>query len=228
MNMKTRHKIIIGGLGALTPVVMNFLVIDINVLFVNLTLLAFIGYLIRVVILFYLGGLVAFLHKDENSPVKLFELGIVAPAIITALLNGTKIEAPKADVKHAETTTVSALLIPKAYAQAVKKEDIKTFSLPKETSKQQLWRGLTGASPNNVWFVIVGSHLKIEDAKKQAQLIAKEWKDFKAEVYAPYGENLYYAVVIGANLTHEEAQKLRQKALLAGFSEDTYLWTFPK
>ncbi|MBI5749602.1 MAG: SPOR domain-containing protein [Nitrospinae bacterium] len=226
--MKTRQKIIIGGLGALTPVVMNFLVIDINVLFVNLTLLASIGYAIRVVILFYLGGIVAYLHKDENSPVKLFELGIVAPAIITALLNGTKIEAPKADVKHGETTTVSAILIPKVYAQAVRKDEIKTFSLPKETSTQQIWRGLTGSSPNNVWFVIVGSHLKMEDAKKQAQLIAKEWKDFKAEVYAPYGENLYYAVVIGANLAREEAQQLRQKAILAGFPEDTYLWTFPK
>ncbi|MBI3585332.1 MAG: hypothetical protein HY096_15450 [Nitrospinae bacterium] len=132
--MKTRQKIIIGGLGALTPIVMNFLVIDINVLFVNLTLLASIGYAIRVVILFYLGGIVAYLHKDENSPVKLFELGIVAPAIITALLNGTKIEAPKADVKHGETTTVSAILIPKVYAQAVRKDEIKTFSLPKETS----------------------------------------------------------------------------------------------
>ncbi len=207
---------------------MNLLVIDVNLLFVNLAPFVILGYAIRVIILFYLGGLVAFLHKDENSPVKLFELGIVAPAIITALLNGTKIEAPKADVKHGDTTTVSALFIPSAYAQQAVKDGIKTFSLQKETSSQQLWRGLTGSASKNVWFVIVGSHLKIEDAKKQAQLIAKEWKDFKADVYAPYGENLYYAVVIGANLNYDEAQKLRQKALLAGFSEDTYLWTFPK
>lgn len=65
--MKTRQKIIIGGLGALTPIIMNLLVVDINVLVINLTIFAFIGYAIRVVILFYIGGLVAFLHKNEKT-----------------------------------------------------------------------------------------------------------------------------------------------------------------
>jgi len=35
--MKTYQRILIGGLGALTPVVMNLLVVDLNVLFLNLT-----------------------------------------------------------------------------------------------------------------------------------------------------------------------------------------------
>ncbi|MEK6545114.1 MAG: hypothetical protein AAB257_04845 [Nitrospinota bacterium] len=65
--MKTRQKIIIGGLGALTPIIMNLLVVDINVLVINLTIFAFIGYTIRVAIFFYLGGLVAFLHKNEKA-----------------------------------------------------------------------------------------------------------------------------------------------------------------
>ena len=82
--MNIRKKIMIGGLGALTPVIMNLLIVDLNVLLVKFTSLAFIGYVIRVIILFYLGGLVAFLHKDENSPIKIFELGIIAPALITA------------------------------------------------------------------------------------------------------------------------------------------------
>lgn len=225
--MKTRHKIIIGGLGALTPIIMNLLVVDINVLVINLTLFAFIGYAIRVVILFYLGGLVAFLHKNENSPVKLFELGIVAPALITALLNANQVKFTK-DVAQIEGTKHASIIIPSAYAQPAPKKNLKTFSLKEESPAQQIWRGLISSSPKDVWFVIVGSHLKLEDAHKQVKLINKEWKDFKAEVYEPYGENIYYAVVIGSNLTREEAQQLRQKALLAGFSEDTYLWTFPK
>lgn len=224
--MKTRQKIIIGGLGALTPIIMNLLVVDINVLVINLTLFAFIGYAIRVVILFYLGGIVAFLHKNENSPVKLFELGIVAPALITALLNANQVKVTK-DVAQIEGTK-TASIISSAYAQPASKKNFKTFSLKEESPTQQIWRGLTSSSPKDVWFVIVGSHLKLEDAHKQVELINKEWKDFKAEVYEPYGENIYYAVVIGSNLTHEEAQQLRQKALLSGFSEDTYLWTFPK
>lgn len=225
--MKTRQKIIIGGLGALTPIIMNLLVVDINVLVINLTLFAFIGYAIRVVILFYLGGLVAFLHKNENSPVKLFELGIVAPALITALLNANQVKVTK-DIAQIEGTKTASAIISSAYAQPASEKNLKTFSLKEESPAQQIWRGLTSSSPKDVWFVIVGSHLKIEDAQKQVELINKEWKDFKAEVYEPYGENIYYAVVIGSNLTHEEAQQLRQKAILAGFSEDTYLWTFPK
>ncbi|MBI5287187.1 MAG: SPOR domain-containing protein [Deltaproteobacteria bacterium] len=217
--MTTYKKILIGGLGALTPILMNLLVVDLNILLVNLTFLAFLGYIIRVVILFYLGGLVAYLHRDENSPVKLFELGIAAPALITALLNAGHVEV--------SSKPIASILIPSVYAQT---EDVKRFSLPEETRTQQLWRGLTGSisTPQKAWSVIVGSHLKLEDAKRQAHLINQEDKGFKAEVYAPYKGNPHYAVVIGANLTYEEAKELRQKAIAAGLPKDTYLWTFPR
>ncbi len=79
-----------------------------------------------------------------------------------------------------------------------------------------------------MWFVIAGSHIKLGDAQRQAQQINRKWPDFSGEVYAPYGGNPHYAVVIGANLTYEEAQKLLQRAIAAGLSKDTYLWTFPK
>lgn len=43
--MKTSHRILIGGAGALTPVVVNLLVVDLNVLFLNLTRAAGLAYL---------------------------------------------------------------------------------------------------------------------------------------------------------------------------------------
>ncbi|UCH03099.1 MAG: SPOR domain-containing protein [Candidatus Bathyarchaeota archaeon] len=226
--METRKKIIIGGLGALTPVIMNLLVVDFQVLLLKITFWATLGYVIRIIILFYLGGLVAFLHKDENTPFKIFELGIVAPALITALLNAANIETPKLPAEAGGNPSGSIISTPLAYGQTTPKEEPKTFSLPEETRTQQIWRGLTGSSPKNVWYVIVGSHLKLEDAERQVQQIAQEKKGFRAEVYAPYGENPYHAVVIGANLTHKQAQQLQQRAIAAGFPKDTYLWTFPK
>ena len=93
--MPTHKKIFIGGLGALTPIIMNLLVVDFNILLVNLTTFALIGYLIRVVVLFYLGGLVSYLHKDEKSPLKVFEFGIIAPALLTALINANNVEVPE-------------------------------------------------------------------------------------------------------------------------------------
>ncbi len=244
--MRTGKRIMIGGLGALTPVIMNLLVVDLNVLLVKLTFLSFLGYFIRVIVLFYLGGLTAFLHKKENSVVKIFELGIVAPALITAMINAGNIEIPKvAD----GTAHVSISFVSPVYAQPIEgltreepeeesmeksieesRESIKTktFSLPEESSVQQFWRGLTGSTPKKVWFIIVGSHQKLKDAKEQVKQIADEEKGFTSEIFDPYGENPYYAVVIGANLTYKEARQLRQEAITAGFSKDIYLWTFPK
>lgn len=223
--MTTRQKILIGGLGALTPIAINLLVTDIKVLLLGLTTIALVGYLIRVVILFYLGGLVAFLHKDENSPLKLFELGIVAPALITGLINAANIDIPKTRAAPAAQPVGSINLVRPAYAQRPQEERVKTFSLPKENLAQQFLRGLTGSKSERTWFVIAGSHLKLKDAERQVQ---RTRPGFKAEVYAPYGGNPYYAVVIGANLNYVEAQRLRRQAIAAGFPKDAYLWTFPR
>ncbi|MDZ7264220.1 MAG: hypothetical protein ONB16_06515 [candidate division KSB1 bacterium] len=232
--MSTYKKIFIGGLGALTPIILNLLVIELEVLLLKLTLFAVIGYLIRVIVLFYLGGLMAFLHKDENNPIKIFELGIVAPALITAMLNAGQIDVPRMK-GQAENRPVSFnLLIPAAQAQtATARNDsaniaVKTFSMPQETPIQQIWRGLIGSRPRRLWFVIVGSHLKLEDAQKQAEQIRNMNKDFSPEVYAPYLDSKYYSVVIGANLTLVEARQLMKKAVDAGLPTDAYLWTFPR
>ncbi len=226
--MNTRKKIMIGGLGALTPVIMNLLIVDLNVLLVKLTSLAFIGYVIRVIILFYLGGLVAFLHKDENSPIKIFELGIVAPALITAMLNAGHVPILKAPTQTAEMSATSVFFIPSVYALPPQEEEVKEFSLPKESAIQQIWRGLSSSSYKKIWFVIVGSHPELEDARNQAQQINQRGEDFRADVYKPYDDNPNYSVVIGSNLTFKEADKLKKKAIEAELPKDTHLWTFPK
>lgn len=244
--MKAHGRIIFGGLGALFPIIANLLAVDFETLLINLTVIAFAAYMLRATTLFSLGALSGLFHKNENSPIKLFELGIVAPAIITALLNAQQVHVPKPPVKPYGTPTSSTIFIPSAYAQTTQKEEIpplplpketgieeiETFSLPKETAMQQFWRGFTGSIPKNVWFVIVGSHLALEDAEQQGQEIvhlqqtAAGLTDFTPKVYAPYEGNPYYTVVIGANLIYKQAQQFRQEAINAGFT-NTYLWTFP-
>lgn len=230
--MSTRHKILIGGMGALTPIVMNLLVVDFRVLLSDLTLgtwLVLLGYIVRVVVLFYLGGLVTFLHKDENSPIKLFELGIVAPALITGFLNASNIpDVPKTGGVTDGKPPSASLFVHPAYAQTTAKEKVRVFSPPQDTKLGEFWRGLTGAREERLWYVIAGSHRKLADAEKQAKQIREKGQGLEADVYAPYGDNPFYAVVIGANLTNDEARRLRQKAVAAGLPKDTYLWTFPK
>lgn len=227
--MKTYKKILIGGLGALTPIIMNLLAIDLEVLFLNLTLFAVLGYLIRVIILFYLGGMTAFLHKDETSPVKIFELGIVAPALITALINAGQIDVPKVKVPEMPEKISSIQLVSSAYAQTPQEQDttkieVKTFSMPKETKIQQFWRGLIGWSPKNIYYVIVGTYEKKDEAQQQIEQIKSKTNNFKPEIFFPYGNEKKYAVSIGANLTQEKALQLKKEAMDSGYFKQVFVW----
>jgi hypothetical protein len=233
-TITTRKKFVIGGLGALAPILLNLLVIDLETLLIDLTVLALFSYLIRVTALFAVGGLIAILNKAENDPWKLFQLGIAAPALLTAAINGSNVTIPKKSVKPEITSSITTRSADKpslfglAYAQAPgpERKEMRQFTLPKETPVQQIYRGLLGSTPKNIWFVIAGSHLKQEDAEKQTQQIRA--KGFSADVYAPYGDNPYYAVVIGAQLVRSEAEQLRLRAIKEGLPRDTYLWTFPR
>jgi hypothetical protein len=50
---------------------------------------------------------------------------------------------------------------------------------------------------------------------------------FQAEVYAPYLDNPGYPVVIGSHLTQADAKMLRDRAVNAGLTKQTYYKTFP-
>ncbi len=231
--MNTKRKIFIGGLGALTPVIMNLLVVDLNVLFVNLTFFSFLGYLIRVIVLFYLGGLVAYLHKDEKMPIKVFELGIVAPALITALINASNVEVPQVQKPDTTTHTGYHLLVSPVYAQTDstmqnQQLKLKTFSMPRQSIAAQFFQGVFGKSPKRIWFVVAGEHLKLEEAQKQAKMINEMKKEFKAEIYKPYGDDPHYRVVIGENMLYQSAKLLQKRAMSEKISEQIILWTFPK
>lgn len=87
--MSAKQRFFIGGLGALMPVLVSLLAIDIGAMLDsggNLTTGNIVGFVIRYLILFGIGGFVAYLHNDEQKPFKLFELGIAAPALLTSLI----------------------------------------------------------------------------------------------------------------------------------------------
>ncbi len=172
-----------------------------------------------------------FLYKDETNQFKIFQLGLAAPALITALINAGNV--PKTPVPYPQQQSGISLMaegIACAQAPVRAAGGTKTFSTGPSSAVEQFLQGLTGARPQNLWFVIAGSHLKLEDAEKQVQEIAKDknLKEFRPVIYAPYGNNPYYAVVIGANMKHDEAQALQQEAVAAGLPPDTYLWTIPR
>lgn len=225
-ELTTRKKILIGGAGALTPIVLNLLVVDLNTTFATVSTLIVLAYLVRVGTLFCIGGVMAYFHTDEKSALKLFEIGIVAPALLTAYMNGSSnIKNPdlRASIEPpAATASVMDLFIPTAFAKA-DEPDIKTYSQPEESVGSQIWQGLSGSRTERVWFVVAGTY-RTTELEKARELVGRI--EHSTPAYNPqiYRNEKYYAVVIGANLTLAQARARKEKAYEAKVPRDGDLY----
>ena len=227
-TITVRQRVLFGCLGAVTPLVLNLLVVD-HLALENLTLVAFAGYAIRVAALLFLGGLVAYFYKSESDLFKIFQLGLAAPALVTGMMNGANSAAnhTTASLRQSVQSVASIFSVPSVYAQTSRpQQKLKKFTLPKESATEEFFRGLTGARAARIWFIIVSRHASLGEAEKLANRINQGTQGLHAEVYEPYGGSQSYPVVIGAGLTRAEAERLRQKAIAAGYP-DANVWTPP-
>jgi hypothetical protein len=223
-EMTVRQKMILGAVGAVTPLALNLLVVD-QLTLVNLTFLACVGYTIRLLVLVGLGSLVVYLNIDEANRMRIFQLGVAAPALVTALMNGANQRALLQNQQFVTPQTASIFV---ATLQAQERAaPAREFTIPKETQSEQVWRGLTGNRSDRVWFVVAGREQTRESAAAAAARINGARKGFQADVYAPYQGKGSWSVVIGAGLTRADAMELRQKAVAAGLA-DADLWTPPE
>ena len=172
------------------------------------------------------GEHIAPVHRDEKKSIKLFAPGWVAIVLLIAIITCAQIKPTRPDEAAGKSRAEALLFMPVAYGQVNETKKLRRFTLPQEESNHRLRRGLTASKSANVWFVIVDSFPKLEDAEAEAERINQWQGDFNAEVFAPYGDSQRYSVVIAANLTLERANAARQKA--ANIGVRTSLWTFPK
>jgi hypothetical protein len=119
-TMNPGKRFLIGGVGALMPILVTLLAVDLGAIFAqhsSVTAANVVGVLVRYVILFVIGGFVAYLHEDERKPFKLFEIGIAAPALITSLVTSQAIApATPPPGAGAESPTTSWQWTATAYA----------------------------------------------------------------------------------------------------------------
>jgi hypothetical protein len=88
--MRSSRRFWIGGAGALLPLLVTLLAADLPGIidhYGDYTLGTYVGTVLRYVILFAAGGIVAALNSDESSPIKLVQLGIAVPALISSYVN---------------------------------------------------------------------------------------------------------------------------------------------
>lgn len=91
MTRRPVDRLIIGGLGALTPVVAQLLLVDLERVFAQATIYAVLGYAIRVAVLFGVGVLAVYLDDSEFSRARLYQIGMSAPALLLATMNGAQL-----------------------------------------------------------------------------------------------------------------------------------------
>jgi len=140
--MSALQRFAIGGLGGLLPLVVSFLSFDPATVITHLatlTLGIYVGYFIKTIVLFVLGGTLAAL-SDSATPWTLVQLGIAAPALITSYINGAGVSGPVEGSMHA---TSSIAIISSAYA-AEAPADVPIVSV---NFLGDVWRGATVPLP---------------------------------------------------------------------------------
>lgn len=124
--MTPKKRFFLGGGGALMPVLVSLLTIDIGAALASdssLTTGNIVGLGIRYIILFAIGGIVAYLHEEESKPFKLFQLGMAAPALITSLITSQGIASNANHPAHNNAALGEISIIKSAYAEEEIKPD---------------------------------------------------------------------------------------------------------
>ncbi len=129
---------------------MSFIALDIGTALSNENNLSagyIVGFLIRYIILFAVGGFVAYLHDDEDKPFKVVELGIAAPALITSLMTAQAVYVPPIGPGEALqiNSAFSFSVIGSAYAGAVDSKSGDEKRLLLAGFFNDINRGITGS-----------------------------------------------------------------------------------
>jgi hypothetical protein len=228
MDTDLRKRMQIGCVGALTPILINVLVVDLQTTLSNVSVISVLAYLVRVLGLCAAACIVVYLNSDEARPNKLFQLGIMAPALLTGMING--LAAANNQTPSSSAAPHGAMMpsfVGSAYAQgAPLPSGVTDCSQARTlTVTQQVLKGLAGIVPANEWFVVVGSNPTAQSALDDvATMKARYSGRFQLSVCAPLGgADKRWRVVIGEHMTYPEATKLRDEAAAAGVPEP-WLW----
>jgi hypothetical protein len=228
--MELKQRLFIGCLGALAPILVNLCVVDFQTVFQNLLPLEAISYAIREFALCASACLVVYLNGDEVRPIKLFQLGVMAPAMITSTLNGAAI-ANKSPSIQTPALSHSWLFIPEANAQTMAsvQDGVPILDCTKPmnpTVQQQILKGLVGITPGNQWFVVVGSDPTAAEAVADINAINQKFPGkYQLQICGPTTvPNSPYRVVIGQYMTYVDATNLKNDAIATGLPSDTWVW----
>lgn len=141
MQITPIKRFLLGGAGAILPVTISVVTLDIaTYLSDGFSWSQIIGITIRYSLLFAVGGFITYLHDDENKPFKLVEIGVAAPALITSLVAGNAATGSGSQAEiHKKDTQSSFSIISSAYAGNDAQIELA------DNFFEEIFRGLTGS-----------------------------------------------------------------------------------
>jgi serine/threonine protein kinase len=83
-----------------------------------------------------------------------------------------------------------------------------------------------GSRKDSQWFVVVATYSQRQSAEHRASQVTKKWPGFPAKVFTPPIQNPHFLVVIGSNLSEDQAESLRKRSRAAGLPQDLYIKRF--
>ena len=171
-SLKSWERWIYGGLGAMAPLAVVGATTDTVAVFSTITLVVALAWGVKCVILFAIGGFVAFLHRTEADTWKCFVIGISAPALITTGLSGTaaRINAPAPSAEIGFFSRAYAAPNPETDAVAKRIKVVPIAGL-KEGVAEQIKRGLFGVDPP-ISLVVVSAEASESAARTVAAAVA--------------------------------------------------------
>jgi hypothetical protein len=227
--MATRERVLLAGAGALIPMLANLYVVDYEQVILKLTVIVFVFYVVKLVVLFGVGCFIGYINREHVSRANIVQAGLGVPALLIAAFNGSQYNTL---AKNRPTASVRSgwSILRTVYAQnssqgAPARSAYKTFSLPPETAKDQILRGLGVASLQRSYFVIAAAYKDSDQAEQAVLLIRQKTAALDPEIYAPIKSGGVYSVVIGAQKTFLDAQQIRTIARKSGLSR-TFIWNF--
>lgn len=221
--MKTWNKCLLASIGALMPLIMSLYFAEFEVLKQNFTTTIFIGYLIKVIILVTIGGLIGYFYRSETSGMKLFQLGIAAPAIMLGLINEQRLGSSEGREANPNTTALFSLNIPTNYfvkgnlngqqdtTIRFHEAQILQYDYPEESAKEELFRGFKGKKITNIWFLMYDSYSDLKEARITIVDLQNLYPDLGIQLYQSVQDPEKYDVIVGAHLEYTEGLKLQEK-----------------
>jgi hypothetical protein len=202
--MTTKQRIFYGGLGAVTPLATNLLIIDASVILSQFNWLTFFGYCIRSLVLLGIGGLIAHFNDDLEKPQQVFTLGLSAPALILSMMTASN--------SAQGMPTSPGLFIPAVHASS-DPPDIHRFTWPQETVRERWERGAYGRITDRTQFVIIYVTEDIRNARMFRDATRQRQHFSSVEVYVYERTRRVFMVVVGAHLRPADAQQLLKHAI---------------